>query len=80
MDNQIKSLYPKEGQFIDVDGGSMHFLDEGMSIDTDQPVISSARNQRGLLLAALGSGVWIFGHSWAGLSCCGSGSYRLWSV
>ena len=50
MDNQIKALYPYEGQFLDVDGGRMHFLDEGMSIDTDQPV----------MLAVHGNPTWSF--------------------
>ena len=50
MDNQIKALYPYEGQFLDVDGGRMHFLDEGMSLDTDQPV----------MLAVHGNPTWSF--------------------
>ncbi len=50
MDTQLKALYPYEGSYLEVDGGRMHYLDEGLSKDTEQPV----------MLAVHGNPTWSF--------------------
>lgn len=50
MNAAMKALYPYEGQFLDVDGGQLHYLDEGGLNDAEQPV----------MLAVHGNPTWSF--------------------
>ena len=46
----VHELYPYTGTFLDVDGGRLHYLDEGKSEDSAQPV----------MLAVHGNPTWSF--------------------
>ena len=58
-------LYPYTGDFLDVDGGKLHYLDEGKSEDTSQPV----------MLAVHGNPTWSF--YWRQLIQSFAGEYRV---
>ena len=46
----VHGMYPYTGTFLDVDGGRLHYLDEGKSEDGAQPV----------MLAVHGNPTWSF--------------------
>lgn len=65
MNAALKALYPYSGQFLDVDGGRLHYLDEGKSEDPEQPV----------MLAVHGNPTWSF--YWRRLIEDFGGAYRV---
>lgn len=65
MNAAMKALYPYEGQFLDVDGGKLHYLDEGGLNDAEQPV----------MLAVHGNPTWSF--YWRKLIEEFAGAYRV---
>ena len=61
----VHELYPYTGTFLDVDGGRLHYLDEGKSEDSAQPV----------MLAVHGNPTWSF--YWRKLIQSFAGEYRV---
>ena len=61
----VHELYPYTGAFLEVDGGRLHYLDEGNSEDNSQPV----------MLAVHGNPTWSF--YWRQLIQSFAGQYRV---
>ncbi len=65
MNEKLRALYPYTGQQITVDGGQLHYLDQGATEDVNQPV----------MLAVHGNPTWSF--YWRKLIETFAGEYRV---
>ena len=65
MTDAVRALYPYTGNRVSVEGGQLHYLDEGKSADPNQPV----------MLAVHGNPTWSF--YWRKLIASFAGEYRV---